>query len=78
MIPPSETVRARPRGAQPLSAAQPDADADTNYNYEIQPPQVENLTQQPAIRIDYQLSSKLRLNGKYSGQRARADHHARA
>ena len=44
----------------------------TNYNYEIQPPQVENLTQQPAIRLDYQLSSKLRLNGKYSGQRARA------
>ena len=41
-----------------------------------QPPQVENLTQQPAIRIDYQLSSKLRLNGKYSGQRARADHDA--
>ena len=44
----------------------------TNYNYELSPPQVENLTQQPAIRIDYQLSSKLRLNGKYSGQRARA------
>ena len=44
----------------------------TNYNYEMPPPQVENLTQQPAIRIDYQLSSKLRLNGKYSGQRARA------
>ena len=43
----------------------------TNYNYELAPPQVENLTQQPAIRIDYQLSSKLRLNGKYSGQRAR-------
>ena len=45
--------------------------AGTNYNYEVPPPQVENLTQQPAIRIDYQLSSKLRLNGKYSGQRAR-------
>ena len=58
-------------GAQSLSDAQPDADAGTNYNYEILPPQVENLTQQPAIRIDYQLSSKLRLNGKYSGQRAR-------
>ena len=43
----------------------------TNYNYETPPPQVENLTQQPAIRIDYQLSSKLRINGKYSGQRAR-------
>lgn len=43
----------------------------TNYNYEIQPPKVENLTQQPAIRIDYQLTSNLRFNWKYSGQRAR-------
>ena len=43
----------------------------TNYNYELQPPQVENLTQQPAVRVDYQLSSKLRVTGKYSGQRAR-------
>ena len=42
------------------------------YNYEIQPPAVENLTQQPAVRVDYQLSSKLRVTGKYSGQRARA------
>ena len=49
----------------------PDADRGSNYNYEIPPPQVENLTQQPAIRIDYQLSSKLRRNWKYSGQRAR-------
>ena len=32
---------------------------------------MENLTQQPAIRLDYQLSSKLRFTGKYSGQRAR-------
>jgi len=45
--------------------------AGSNYNYEALPAQVENLTQQPAIRIDYQLSSKLRLNWKYSGQRAR-------
>ena len=30
----------------------------------------DNLTQQPAIRLDYQLSSKLRFTGKYSGQRA--------
>jgi Carboxypeptidase regulatory-like domain len=42
------------------------------YNYEVQPPAVENLTQQPAVRVDYQLSSKLRVTGKYSGQRARA------
>jgi hypothetical protein len=42
------------------------------YNYEVQPPAVENLTHQPAVRIDYQLSSKLRVTGKYSGQRARA------
>src|SRR5262245_7930638 len=42
-----------------------------NYNYEVQAPVVDNLTQQPTIRVDYQLSSKLRFNGKYSGQRAR-------
>jgi hypothetical protein len=45
--------------------------AGANYNYEIQPPTVDNLTQQPAIRLDYQYSSKLRFTGKYSGQRAR-------
>jgi hypothetical protein len=45
--------------------------AGTNYNYEVQPPTVEDLIQQPAIRVDYQLSSKLRFTGKYSGQRAR-------
>jgi hypothetical protein len=45
--------------------------AGTNYNYEAAPAQVENLTQQPALRVDYQISSKLRLTGKYSGQRAR-------
>ncbi|MET0165503.1 MAG: carboxypeptidase-like regulatory domain-containing protein, partial [Vicinamibacterales bacterium] len=40
------------------------------YNYEqLTPPSVEELTQQPAVRIDYQLSSKLRVSGKYSGQR---------
>jgi hypothetical protein len=43
----------------------------TNYNYEVQPGVTENLTQQPAIRADYQLSSNLRFTGKYSGQRAR-------
>src|SRR5438105_4410575 len=43
----------------------------TNYNYEIQPPTTNNLTQQPALRVDYQLSTKLRFTGKYSGQRAR-------
>ena len=43
----------------------------TNYNYEVAAPTTDNLTQQPAIRVDYQLSSKLRFTGKYSGQRAR-------
>ena len=42
-----------------------------NYNYEVQPPTTDNLTQQPAIRVDYQLSPNLRFTGKYSGQRAR-------
>jgi hypothetical protein len=48
--------------------------AGTNYNYEIPSgsvPTVKDLTQQPAIRLDYQMSSKLRFTGKYSGQRAR-------
>jgi hypothetical protein len=45
--------------------------AGTNYNYEVQPPTVKDLIQQPALRIDYQLSPKLRVTGKYSGQRAR-------
>ena len=43
----------------------------TNYNYEVAAPTTENLTQQPALRIDYQLSPNLRFSGKYSGQRAR-------
>ena len=36
-----------------------------NYNYEIPSgalPSIENLTQQPAIRVDYQLSPKLRVH----------------
>src|SRR6185503_4930059 len=50
----------------------------TNYNYQVggagfpDLPRVDQLTQQPAIRLDYQISSKLRVTGKYSGQRARA------
>jgi hypothetical protein len=43
----------------------------TNYNYEVAAPTTENLTQQPALRVDYQLSPNLRFTGKYSGQRAR-------
>ena len=43
----------------------------TNYNYQITTPSVAQLTQQPAVKIDYQLSPKLRISGKYSGQRAR-------
>jgi Carboxypeptidase regulatory-like domain len=43
----------------------------TNFNYQISTPSVAQLTQQPAVKIDYQLSPKLRISGKYSGQRAR-------
>src|SRR3954470_18131042 len=52
--------------------------AGTNYNYQIgggggfpDLPTVDNLTQQPALRLDYQISSKLRVTGKYSGERQR-------
>ena len=43
--------------------------ANTNYNLQIDPPKVSQTVQQPAIRLDYQLSSKVRVTGKYSGQR---------
>lgn len=45
-----------------------------NWNWEIPSsdlPQIKNLLQQPAVRVDYQLNSKLRFTGKYSGQRQR-------
>ena len=42
-----------------------------NYNYEVAAPTTDNLIQQPSIRVDYQALSKLRVSGKYSGQRAR-------
>jgi carboxypeptidase family protein/TonB-dependent receptor-like protein len=45
--------------------------AGTNYNYEVAAPSYDNLLQQPAIRIDYQVSGNLRLTGKYSGERQR-------
>jgi hypothetical protein len=48
--------------------------AGTNYNYEVASaalPTTKDLIQQPAIRLDYQMNSKLRFTGKYSGQRAR-------
>jgi hypothetical protein len=50
---------------------------NTTYNYQMGGdgfpalPLVENLTRQPALRLDYDISSKLRLTGKYAGQRAR-------
>ena len=42
-----------------------------NYNYQVNPLSFNQLVQQPAVRVDYQVSEKLRLTGKYSGQRAR-------
>ena len=42
-----------------------------SYNYQIDAPTYNQLTQQPAVKIDYQVTSKLRWTGKYSGQRAR-------
>ena len=49
----------------------------TNYNYELGGtgsaalPLVKQLRQQPAIRLDYQLSPKMRLTGTYGGDRQR-------
>ncbi len=39
-----------------------------NYNWQINAPTYNYLLQQPAIKVDYQATSKLRLSGKFSGQ----------
>ncbi len=75
----SPTARSRRTGSMPTGVAllnrypapTREQTPGTNYNYEVNAPSVEQLTQQPAIRLDYQLSSKLRFTGKYSGERAR-------
>jgi hypothetical protein len=69
-IPPNRLYH-RHRAPQSLPDAERHAAAGQNYNYEVAAPTTDNLTQQPSIRVDYQLSSKLRVTGKYSGQRAR-------
>jgi len=40
----------------------------TNYNYQVNPVTYNQLTQQPAVRLDYQFTPNLRISGKYSGQ----------
>jgi hypothetical protein len=41
----------------------------TSYNLEFLSPTFKTLSQQPAFRVDYQLSSALRFTAKYTGQR---------
>ena len=49
----------------------------SNYNYELGGtggaplPLVDQLRQQPALRLDYQISPKLRVTGTYGGDRQR-------
>ena len=50
---------------EPNMAQQP----GTGYNLEFLSPRTETLTYQPAMRADYQVSSNLRLTGKFAGQR---------
>ncbi|MGA7235632.1 MAG: carboxypeptidase-like regulatory domain-containing protein [Bryobacteraceae bacterium] len=40
----------------------------TNYNYQLQPATYNQLTQQPAVRLDYQFTPSIRISGKYSSQ----------
>ncbi len=40
----------------------------TNYNYQQQPVSYNQLTQQPAVRLDYQFTPSVRISGKYSSQ----------
>ena len=45
--------------------------AGEDYNWLADRPTYSNLTQQPAVRIDYQITDAVRVYGKYSGQRQR-------
>ncbi|MEO8482986.1 MAG: carboxypeptidase-like regulatory domain-containing protein [Acidobacteriota bacterium] len=47
----------------------PNGISGQGYNYEGNDPITKNLTQQPAIRADYQFNASLRVTGKYAGQR---------
>ena len=38
-----------------------------NYNYEVPAPTYEQLTQQPAIRIDYQIIAEAAAHGQVLG-----------
>ena len=53
----------------------PNVDAGGRHELQLRavapPADRRTCTQQPAIRLDYQLSSKLRVTGKYSGERQR-------
>ena len=40
----------------------------TNYNYQLNPAAYNQLTQQPAVRLDYQFTPNIRMSAKYSGQ----------
>jgi hypothetical protein len=40
----------------------------TNYNYQLNPASYNQLTQQPAVRLDYQFTPNIRVSAKYSGQ----------
>ena len=40
----------------------------TNYNYQLQPATYNQLTQQPAVRLDYQFTPSIRISVKYSSQ----------
>ena len=44
-----------------------------SYNYEITRPNQTILSWQPAVRVDYQPATKLRVTGKYSGWQQRRD-----
>ena len=49
-----------------------DQQVGMNYNYEVLTPVTKSLTYQPAVRIDYQPSTHLRVTGRFSGQNSAA------
>ena len=70
-IPANRLYRAGAEPAEPVPAAERGRRRPgRNFNHSVpRPDRQEQLLQQPALRVDYQLSPAWRVTAKYSGQR---------
>ena len=71
IIPTSRLYAPGDGGAQPVPAAESHATPGTSYNYAEQAASYFQLTTQPVVHLDYNMTSKLRFNAALSEQTQR-------